>query len=107
MDKTNEVLFSQRVEKGVNFTIWNIPRIKCGHEWRNIKNGEHVRKANTIIGHAYENAIMDLKQIMENRGWRTELTEQKKWCHEHLFYVHYNLRCWKREQNSIPPCSTL
>ena len=106
MDKTNEVLFSQRVEKGVNYTIWNIPKVKSGDRWRIIRNGDRLRKANTIVGHAFENSITEVKRIMENLGWRTELMAQKKWCHEHLYYVHYYLRCWKQKQNSIPSCST-
>ena len=97
MAKTNEVLISQRVAKGVNFTTWNIPRIKCGDKWRNIKNGQLVRKDHAIIGHAYKNAIMDVKQIIEKRGWATELTEQKHWCHEQLYYRYYHLRCWRQK----------
>ncbi len=106
MDKTNEVLFSQRVEKGVNYTIWNIPKVKSGDRWRIIKNGDRLRKANTIVGYAFENSITEVKRIMENLGWRTELMAQKKWCHEHLYYVHYYLRCWRLEQTTFSQVPT-
>jgi hypothetical protein len=32
---------------------------------------------------------------MEQRGWNTKMSDYKEPCHEHLYYQHYRLRCWK------------
>ena len=49
-----------------------------------------------LNGHdRFEDAIFQAKQIMQERGWSTEITDTKEQCHEHLVYQHYRLRCWK------------
>ena len=100
MDKTNEVLISQMVTVGFRIA-WNIPRIRDGNKWRNIKNSQLVRK-DYMLGDTYKDAIMDVKHIMEQQGWSTEISELREQCHEQLYYRHLNLRCWK--QNADNKC---
>ncbi len=95
MNKTIELC--QIVARAINHTTWNIPRIRDGDgRWRNINNANLVVNQNRINGHDhYEDAIFRAKRIMEQRGWITKITDHKEPCHEHLYYHHYRLRCWK------------
>ena len=95
MSKTIEL--RQTVDRGYP-TTWNIPRIRDGDRWRNIENVHLVKNPHHVNGHDHcEDAIFRAKRIMEHRGWITEITDSKKPCHEHLYYQHYRLRCWKAE----------
>ena len=86
----------QLVARAINHTTWNIPHILDGDRWRNIKNPHLVENPHRINGHdRYEDAIFRAKQIMEERGWNTELTDTEEQCHAHLYYHHYRLKCWK------------
>jgi hypothetical protein len=86
--------FCQLVARAINYTTWNIPRIRDGNQWRIIENAHLVANPNHINGHdKYEDAIIRAKQIMEKRGWSTEISSSQ--CHEHLIYHHYRLKCWK------------
>ena len=90
--------FCQLVAHAINHTTWNIPRIRDGDKdrWRNIDNAHLVINPNHINGYdRFEGAILRAQQIMEQRGWSTELTDIKEPCHEHLIYQHYRLKCWK------------
>ena len=91
------VALCQLVAHAINHTTWNIPFIRYGNRWRNINNAHLVENQNRINGHDhYEEAIFRAKRIMEERGWNTEITDTKEQCHEHLYYQHYRLKCWKR-----------
>ncbi|GAB6909336.1 hypothetical protein JCM12296A_51790 [Desulfosarcina cetonica] len=88
----------QFVAKSISHTTWNIPRIRAGdgNRWRNIKNAHLVENRSHLNGHDYyEDAIFRAKRIMEQRGWITGISDHKEPCHEHLYYHHYRLRCWK------------
>ena len=90
------VEFCQLVSRAIDHTTWNIPRIRDGDRWRNIKNAHLVENPTRINGYdRYEDAIFRAKRIMEERGWNTEITDTKEQCHEHLVYQHYRLKCWK------------
>ena len=94
MPKSVEIC--QFVARAVNHITWNIPRIRDGDRWRNINNAQLVENQNCINGHDhYEDAIFRAKRIMEQRGWITEISDYKQPCHEHLYYQHYRLKCWK------------
>ncbi|WP_419662713.1 hypothetical protein [Desulfosarcina variabilis] len=87
----------QLVACSISHTTWNIPRIRDGDQWRNINNAHLVENQSHLNGHdQYEDAMFRAKQIMEERGWSTEVTDTKEQCHEHLYYQHYRLKCWKR-----------
>jgi len=94
MSKTVEL--RQTVTRGINYTTWTVPRIRDGDCWRNIDNSHLVVNHFHKNGHdRYEDAIFKAKEIMEKKGWRTEITGTDEWCHEHLIYQHYRLKCWK------------
>ena len=86
----------QFVARAINYTTWNVPKIRDGDRWRNIDNAHLVENPYHINGHDhYEDAIFRAKRIIEERGWNTEITDTKQQCHEHLYYQHYRLKCWK------------
>ena len=86
----------QLVACAINHTTWNIPRIRDGDRWRNINNAHLVMNQSHLNGHDhYEDAIFRAMRIMEKLGWKTKLTDTKEECHEHLYYQHYRLKCWK------------
>ena len=90
------VELSQLVARAINHDTWNIPRIRDGDQWRNIENSYLVENPNRINGHdTFEDGIFRAEEIMKKRGWETEITDTKEQCHEHLYYQHYRLRCWK------------
>ena len=79
-------------------TTWNIPHISDGDMWRNIENVHLVENPHHINGHdLYEDAIFRLETFLKQKGWKTEITDTKKPCHEHLYYQQFTLRCWKAE----------
>jgi hypothetical protein len=87
--------FCQLVARGYS-TTWNIPRIRDGDRWRNIQNDELVINPSPINGHdRYADAIFRIEELLKEKGWKTEVAELKGPCHEHLFYQHYRLKCWK------------
>ncbi len=95
MQKSVEIC--QLVARAIDHTTWNVPRIRDGDRWRNIENAHLVENPSRINGHDhYEEAIFRVKRIMEERGWKVEITDTKEECHEHLYYQHYRLKCWKR-----------
>jgi hypothetical protein len=50
-------------------------------------------KIPTVNGYdRYEDAIFRAREIMQERGWNTEITDTKEQCHEHLVYQHYRLK---------------
>jgi len=86
----------QLVSRAINHITWNIPRIRDGSHWRNIHNPHLVENPTRINGHdRFEEAIFRAREIMEERGWKAEITDTKEQCHEHLYYQHYRLKCWK------------
>jgi hypothetical protein len=88
--------FSQLVARAINHTTWNIPKIRDGKVWRNINNSHLVENTNRINGYDhFEDAIFRIRQLLERKGWQTEIKDKKEWCHEHLYYQHYRLKCWK------------
>jgi len=90
------VQFSQFVAKAINHTTWNIPKIRDGNQWRNIENAYLVENTKHINGYErYEDAIFRIRNFLKQKGWKTEISETKKQCHEHLEYNHLRLRCWK------------
>ena len=90
------VEFCQLVSRAISHTTWNIPRIRDGDRWRNIKNAHLVENPTHVNGYDhFEDAIFRAKDIMEERGWDAEITDIKEQCHEHLYYQHYRLKCWK------------
>lgn len=94
MSKTVEL--RQTVARAINHTTWNIPRIRDRDRWRNINNSHLVVNHFHMNGYdCYENAIFRAKRIMEQLGWKTEITGTDEWCHEHLSYEYFELKCWK------------
>ena len=94
MNKTVELC--QIVARAINHTTWYIQRIRDGDRWRNIQKPHLVENPTRLNGHdRYEDAISRAKQVMQDRGWKTEITDTKEPCHEHLYYQHYRLKCWK------------
>ena len=94
MQKTVELC--QLVARAINHITWNIPRIRDGDQWRNIDNSHLVENPTRLNGHdRFEEAIFRAREIMEEQGWNTEITNSKEQCHEHLYYQHYRLKCWK------------
>ena len=90
------VEFSQFVSRAINHTTWNIPKIQDCRVWRNIENGHLVEKTNHVNGYDhYEDAIFRIRDFMEQKGWKIEISDKLETCHEHLHYQHYRLRCWK------------
>ena len=90
------VEFCQLVSRSISHTTWNIPRIRDGDHWRNIENAHLVENPTRVNGYDhFEDAIFRAKEIMEERGWNAEITDIKEQCHEHLYYQHYRLKCWK------------
>ena len=90
------VLFSQFVARHINHDTYNIPKIQDGQVWRNIQNSHLVENVNKVNGHdRYEDAIFRIKNYLEKEGWQAEISDKKEWCHEHLYYQHYRLKCWK------------
>jgi len=90
------VEFCQLVSRAISHTTWNIPRIRDGDRWRNIENAHLVENSTHVNGYDhFEVAIFRAKEIMEERGWNSEITDTKEQCHEHLYYQHYRLKCWK------------
>jgi len=90
------VEFSQFVARAINHTTWNIPKIQDGQIWRNIQNSHLVENHSHANGHdRYEDAIFKIRNLLEGKGWKAEILDRKEWCHEHLYYQHYRLRCWK------------
>ncbi len=68
MPKSVEIC--QFVTRAINYTTWNIPRIRDGDMWRNIENVHFVENPHHINGHDhYEDAIFRAEQIMEQRGF--------------------------------------
>jgi hypothetical protein len=94
MEKSVE--FYQVVEVVGYGTRWSIPRIRNGDRWRNIQNTDLVMNIFHLNGcDKYEESVVRIKNIMEKRGWKTEISDTKQHCHEHLYYQHYRLKCWK------------
>jgi len=90
------VEFCQLIARAISHTTWDIPRIRDGDRWRNIENSHMVENLTHLNGHdRFEEAIFRAKEIMQERGWKTEITDSNEQCHEHLYYQHYRLRCWK------------
>ena len=90
------VEFCQLVSRAISHTTWNIPRIRDGDCWRNIENSHLVENPTHVNGYDhFEDAIFRAKEIMEERGWNAEIIDTKEQCHEHLYYQHYRLKCWK------------
>ena len=90
------VEFCQLVSRAISHTTWNIPRIRDGDRWRNIENAHLVENPTHVNGYDhFEDAIFRAKEIMEECGWNAEITDTKEQCHEHLYYQHYRLKCWK------------
>ena len=88
--------FSQLVARAINHTTWNIPKIRDGKVWRNIQNSHLVENQNRFNGYDhFEDAIFRIRKLLERKGWQTEIKDKKEWCHEHLCYQHYRLKCWK------------
>jgi hypothetical protein len=88
----------QLVARAISHTTWNIPRIRDGdrNRWRNIDNPHLIGNPTHLNGHDFfEDAIFRAREIMQERGWKTEITDTQEQCHEHLVYQHYRLRCWK------------
>ena len=86
----------QLVARAISHTTWNIPRIRDSSHWRNIDNLHLIENPNRNNGHdRYEDAIFRAREIMQELGWETEITDTQEQCHEHLVYQHYRLRCWK------------
>ena len=86
----------QLVFRAISHTTWNIPRIRDGDRWRNINNPHLVENPTRINGHdRYEESIFRAREIMEGRGWNTEMADSKEQCHEHMYYQHYRLKCSK------------
>ncbi|MDB4304249.1 hypothetical protein N9934_05625, partial [Desulfosarcina sp.] len=82
----------------INHTTWNIPRIRDGDRcrWRNIHNPHLVENPTRINGYDhFEDAIFRAKKIMEELGWKAEISDKKEQCHEHLYYQHFRLKCSK------------
>jgi hypothetical protein len=53
--------------------------------WRNIDNPHLVENPTHLNGHDFfEDAIFRAKEIMQERGWKTEITDTQEQCHEHL-----------------------
>ena len=66
----------QLVACSVNHTTWNIPRIRDRNRWRNITNSHLVENPTHVNGYDhFENANFRAKQIMEECGWETEITD--------------------------------
>lgn len=87
--------FCQLVARGYP-TTWNIPRIRDGDRWRNIRNSELVINPDRLNGHdKYEDAIFRIEALLKGKGWQTVIIDLKEPCHEHLIYQHYRLKCWK------------
>ena len=90
------VEFCQLVSRAISHTTWNIPRIRDGDLWRNIENTHLVENPCHVNGYDhFEDAIFRARDIMQERGWNTEISDSKEQCHEHLVYQHYRLKCWK------------
>jgi hypothetical protein len=93
---TKSVEFCQLVARAIDHVTWSIPRIRDGGRWRVITNPHLVENPTHVNAYDhFENSIFLAKQIMEERGWETEITSTQEKCHEHLVYQHYRLRCWK------------
>jgi hypothetical protein len=93
---TKSAEFCQLVARAINHTTWNIPRIRDGDKWRNINNPHLVENPNRINGYDhFEDAIFRIERFLKQKGWLTEIADQKEKCHEHLYYQHYRLKCWK------------
>lgn len=94
MQKSIEIC--QFVARAINHTTWNIPFIRDGDRWRKINDAHLIENQSHINGHDhYEEAIFRVREIMQIRGWETEITDKQEICHEHLYYQHYRLKCWK------------
>ena len=90
------VEFCQLVSRAISHTTWSIPRIRDGDRWRNIENAHLVENPTHVNGYDhFEDAIFRAKEIMEECGWNVEIADTKEQCHEHLYYQHYRLKCWK------------
>lgn len=51
---------------------------------------------NRINGHdRFEEAVFRAREIMQELGLKTEITDSKEQCHEHLVYQDYRFRFWK------------
>jgi tRNA1(Val) A37 N6-methylase TrmN6 len=86
----------QLVARAIDHITWNIPHIRDGNRWRIITNPHLVENPTHVDGYDhFENAMFRAKEIMEERGWITKITDTEEQCHEHLIYRHYRLRCWK------------
>ena len=94
MKKSIEI--SQTVARAIDHTTWTIPKIRDGTKWRNINNDHLVANVRHVNGHdKYGNAIFRAKKIIEEKGWKAEITDTREECHEHLYYQHYRLVAWK------------
>ena len=90
--------FRQTVHRAIQYTTWIIPQIRDGDDdkWRNINNSHLVVNHFHVNGYdRFEDSIFRAKRIMEQLGWKTEITGTDEWCHEHLYYQHYQLTCCK------------
>ena len=90
------VEFCQLVTRAITYTTWKTPRIRDGDRWRNIRNSDLVVNQKRANAHDYyEDAILRIKSIMKQKGYQTKIKDTKERCHEHLYYQHYRLTCWK------------
>ena len=86
----------QTVACAINHITWDIPRIRDGRVWRNIENAHLVENSEHLNGHdLFEEAIFRAEKIMEELGWKTEISHLVEQFHEHLHYQHYRLKCMK------------
>ena len=93
---SRSVEICQLVSRAISHTTWNIPRIRDGDLWRNIENAPLVENPTHLNGHdRFEEAIFRAGEIMQERGWNTEITYIEEQCHEHLVYQHFRLKCSK------------
>ena len=94
MKKTIEI--SQTVARAIDHTTWTIPKIRDGDKWRNINNAHLVENPSHVNGYdKFGNAIFRAKKIMEEEGFKTEISDSREECHEHLYYQIYRLIAWK------------
>lgn len=77
-------------------TDWTVPWVNVSGKWRVIDNKALVKNPTKVNAYdEYADAIFRIQNTMEQLGWKTELSERKQDCHEHLYYVHHMLICTK------------
>ncbi len=75
---------------------WYAPWIDVSGKWRVIKNRDLVEHPGHLNAHDfYKDAVFRIQKVMEKLGWTTQLSREKQDCHEHLFYMHFTLKCSK------------